>query len=56
MVRLMKRCSSAAKYKGIRKPTCNGDNPCEACVRKYARMQRGCCPPNEQCEDGQCQS
>jgi hypothetical protein len=29
------KCKSADKYKGIRKPTCNGGNPCQTCVAKY---------------------
>ena len=33
---LKKKCAGADKYKGIRKPKCNGGNPCEACLAKYA--------------------
>lgn len=33
----MKDCSptKVAKYKGIRKPTCNGGKGCDACWHKY---------------------
>jgi len=31
----MKKCKHADKYKGIKKPTCNHDNPCDDCKLKY---------------------
>lgn len=36
----MKQCKSFARYKGLRKPTCNGGKPCDACKRKYKAMHR----------------
>ena len=35
----IKRCKSAGKYKGLRPPTCNGGNPCEACLEIYRKAQ-----------------
>ena len=35
----MKACKNSARYKGIRKPTCNNGNPCEKCVRIYKEKQ-----------------
>lgn len=29
-------CKGAKRYKGTRKPKCNGGNPCETCLKKYA--------------------
>jgi len=29
------KCASADKYKGVRKPACNGGNPCETCKKIY---------------------
>ncbi len=29
------KCKGADKYKGVRKPTCNGGNPCQTCIAKY---------------------
>lgn len=34
------KCKSADKYKGTRKPTCNGGNPCHTCIKKYEEAQR----------------
>lgn len=31
----MKQCKNAKRYKGLRKPTCNGGNPCDLCKDKY---------------------
>lgn len=31
-------CSGSAKYKGTRKPKCNGGHPCQACLDKYAEV------------------
>jgi hypothetical protein len=36
---LTKQCKGAARYKGIRKPNCNGGKPCEACLAKYDEHQ-----------------
>ncbi len=33
------KCPNAGKYKGKRKPTCNGGNPCQSCLKKYAEEQ-----------------
>lgn len=35
------KCKAADKYKGIRAPKCNGGNPCQTCLRKYAEVQAG---------------
>jgi hypothetical protein len=32
-------CAYSSKYKGTRKPKCNGGNPCEACLAKYELHQ-----------------
>lgn len=37
---LMVKCKSADKYKGIRAPKCNGGNPCETCLKIYAKNQQ----------------
>jgi hypothetical protein len=29
-------CKGAKTYKGVRRPKCNGGNPCETCLKKYA--------------------
>lgn len=29
------KCKNADKYKGIRLPTCNGNDPCQTCINKY---------------------
>jgi len=29
------KCKNADKYKAVRRPVCNGGNPCEACVNKW---------------------
>jgi len=29
------RCKNASRYRGLRFPTCNGGNPCLACLRKW---------------------
>lgn len=29
------KCKGADRYKGIRKPACNGGNPCQTCITKY---------------------
>jgi hypothetical protein len=29
-------CVGAAKYKGVRRPHCNGGNPCQSCLTQYA--------------------
>lgn len=34
------RCKSADKYKGVRPPKCNGGNPCQSCLQKYAENQK----------------
>lgn len=34
------KCSYASKYKGVRAPNCNKGNPCEACLAKYAEVQK----------------
>lgn len=36
---LSKKCKAADRYKGIRKPACNGGNPCEYCLNKYMEVQ-----------------
>lgn len=33
------KCKAADKYKGIRAPKCNGGNPCQTCLEKYAAVQ-----------------
>src|SRR6266496_2174318 len=33
-------CGSAKRYKGIYPPTCNGGNPCVACVLKYDKENK----------------
>jgi hypothetical protein len=33
------KCPNAVKYKGKRKPICNGGNPCQSCLKKYAEEQ-----------------
>lgn len=33
------KCKGADKYKGTRKPKCNGGEPCETCRKKYEEMQ-----------------
>jgi hypothetical protein len=33
------KCKNANKYKGKRKPTCNGGSPCEFCLNKYQEEQ-----------------
>lgn len=30
------KCNGADKYKGVRPPQCNGGNPCQSCVARYA--------------------
>jgi hypothetical protein len=32
---MMERCKNAARYKGIRKPKCNGGRGCRECIRKH---------------------
>lgn len=32
-------CGNADKYMGIKAPGCNGGNPCESCLKKYALVQ-----------------
>lgn len=32
------KCKSADKYKGVKYPTCNGNNPCKSCLDKYNQM------------------
>jgi hypothetical protein len=34
------KCKSSDRYKGTRKPVCNGGHPCETCVQKYEDAQR----------------
>jgi hypothetical protein len=36
---LANACKNSVKYKGIRYPTCNGGNPCKACLEKYEAHQ-----------------
>jgi hypothetical protein len=36
---LAKACPGAKKYKGLKKPRCNGGKPCESCLAKYAAVQ-----------------
>lgn len=31
----MKKCKNASRYKGIRRPKCNGGKPCKASMTKY---------------------
>lgn len=31
------KCKGADRYKGIRPPKCNGGNPCQTCLEKYAK-------------------
>lgn len=31
-------CKGHSKYKGVRKPACNGGNPCQACLAKYKEL------------------
>jgi hypothetical protein len=38
--KLKKECAGAKKYKGVRAPKCNGGNPCQSCLTKYAEAQR----------------
>lgn len=33
------KCKNADRYKGKRKPVCNGGNPCETCLKKYEEEQ-----------------
>lgn len=32
-------CKNSGHYKGTRKPTCNGGNPCESCLKRYSEVQ-----------------
>ena len=32
------KCKNADKYKGMRYPVCNGGNPCQACLAKWAEQ------------------
>jgi len=32
-------CPNSKKYKGLKKPRCNGGEPCETCLKKYAEVQ-----------------
>lgn len=34
------RCKGADTYKGIRKPACNGGDPCKACLEKYEQTRK----------------
>ena len=36
----MKKCNYADKYKAIRKPTCNNNDPCDACKKKWEDKQK----------------
>ena len=29
------KCNGADRYKGVRRPACNGGNPCQTCIAKY---------------------
>ena len=31
----MFKCKNANRYQGLRKPSCNGGNPCTVCITKY---------------------
>lgn len=33
------KCPKADKFKGMRKPRCNGGEPCETCLKKYEERQ-----------------
>jgi hypothetical protein len=35
------KCYRADTYKGVRKPRCNGGNPCETCLKKYQERHQG---------------
>ena len=35
------KCKGFDRYKGIRKPACNGGNPCKSCTSKYWEMHNG---------------
>lgn len=32
-------CRNHKRYRGLRKPTCNGGNPCQPCQEKFKRVQ-----------------
>lgn len=32
-------CKNSGRYKGTRKPTCNGGHPCESCLKRYSEVQ-----------------
>ena len=36
---LAKACPGAKRYKGLKKPRCNGGKPCESCLAKFAAVQ-----------------
>jgi len=39
MKKTIEQCKGHKRYKGIRKPKCNGGNPCEACLAKFEDVQ-----------------